>query len=182
VLVSSHLTRPENFHEIAGLGPIETVEVLAEAQFMEQTRGARPIRVPSAPDAFAIVLIANDQTLKGAVVEPKLPAFAQRFDRSDEHQIRRARAETRPRRDNKKFPGFKVGRRLETNLCKMRNRVTTALRHLIDLIENQVVVISGERELWRDSNKRRDDAYIELVHRRISKHRNMIWQRHARNN
>ena len=29
----------------------------------------------------------------------------------------------------------------------------------------------------RDSNKRREDEYMKPVHRRISKHRNVIWQR-----
>jgi hypothetical protein len=64
----------------------------------------------------------------------------------------------------------------------MRNRVTTAFRHLFHLLKNQVVAIAGERELRRDSNKRSEDAYTQLVHRRISKHRNMISQRQARNN
>ena len=58
----------------------------------------------------------------------------------------------------------------------------TAVRHLFHLLKNQVVAIAGERELRRDSNKRSEDAYIQLVHRRISKHRNMFSQRHARNN
>ena len=64
----------------------------------------------------------------------------------------------------------------------MRNRVTTAFGHLPHLLKNQVVAIAGERELRRDSDKRREGAYIELVHRRISKHRNIFSQRHARNN
>ena len=73
-------------------------------------------------------------------------------------------------------------RGLQANLCEMRNRVTTAFRHLPDLLQNQIVAIARERELRRDSNKQRDDAYTELVHRRISKHRNVISQRHTRNN
>src|SRR6516162_6442539 len=73
-------------------------------------------------------------------------------------------------------------RRLQTNLCEMRNRVTTTFRHLPDLLYNQIVAISGEREPRRDSKKRCNDAYTELVHRPISKHRNMISQRHGRNN
>jgi hypothetical protein len=54
-----------------------------------------------------------------------------------------------------------------------------AFRHLPDLFQNHIVAITGERELRSDSNKRRDDAYVELRHRRISKHRNMISQWHA---
>ena len=64
----------------------------------------------------------------------------------------------------------------------MRNRVTTAFRHLFHLLKNQVVAIACKRDLRRNSNKRRDNEYIELVHRRISKHRNMISQRQARDN
>ena len=103
VLVSSHLSRPENFHEIARLGLIDIVEISTKPQLVKQTRGARAIGVPSSPDAFSIVLVANDQALKRAVVETKLTAFAQSFDRSDKHQIRRARTETRPRGNDKEF-------------------------------------------------------------------------------
>ena len=182
VLVSSHLARPENFHEIARLGLIDIVEISTKPQLVKQTRGARAICVPAAPDAFSIVLIANDQAFKRAVVETKLTTFAQSFDRPDKHQIGRARTETRPRGNDKEFSRLEMCRRLQANLCKMRNRVTTAFRHLPDLLQNQIVAIAGERELRRDTNKRRDDAYTELVHRRISKHRNMISQRLARNN
>jgi hypothetical protein len=104
VLVSANRPRPENFHEITRLGPIDTVEVSAEAEFMEQTRRAGPIGIPAAPNAFSIALIANDQALKRAVVQTKLTTFAQSFDGSDKNQIGRTRAETRPRRDNKEFP------------------------------------------------------------------------------
>lgn len=134
VLVSSHLSRPENLHEIARLRLIDIVEIATEAQFMKQTRGARAICVPAAPDAFSIVLIANDQAFKRAVVETKLTTFSQGFDRPDKHQIGRARTETRPRGNDKEFSRFKMCRRLQANLCKMRNRVTAAFRHLPDLL------------------------------------------------
>jgi len=149
---------------------------------VKQTRGARAICVPAAPNAFSIALIANDQALKRAVIQTKLTTFAQSFDRPDKHQVRRAGTETRPRRNDEEFSGLKMCRRLESNLGKMRNRVMTGFRHLFHLLKNQVVAIAGERELRRDSNKRSEDAYIQLVHRRISKHRNMFSQRHARNN
>ena len=97
VLVSSHLARPENFHEITRLRLIDIVEISTEPQLVKQTRGARAICVPAAPDAFSIALVTNDQALKRAVVQTKLTTFAQSFDRSDKHQIRRARTETRPR-------------------------------------------------------------------------------------
>ena len=38
-----------------------------------------------------------------------------------------------------------MGRRLQADLGEMRNGIMTALRHLFDLLENQAVVISGER-------------------------------------
>ena len=41
-------------------------------------------------------------------------------------------------------------RRLQADLGKTRNGITTALRHLFDLLENQAVVISGERCLRRE--------------------------------
>src|SRR5689334_21760491 len=119
--------------------------------------------------------------LKRAIVQTKLTTFAQSLDRSDEHQIRRARTETWTGRNDKKFSRLEVCRRLQANLCKMRNGVTTPFRHLPDLLEDKVLAVAGERELRSDSNKRREDAYTRLVHPRISKHRNMISQRHSLN-
>ena len=103
VLVSSHLSRPEYFHEIARLGLIDIVEVSTEPQLVKETRRAWAIRVPAAPDAFSIVLVANDQTLKRGVIQSKLTAFAQSFDRPDKDQIRRTRTETRTRGNDKEF-------------------------------------------------------------------------------
>jgi len=176
VLVSSHLARPENFHEVTRLRLVDIVEISTEPQLVKETRRPRAICVPSSPDPFSIALVANDQALKRAVIQTKLATFAQSLNRSDEHQIRRARTETRPRRNDKEFSRLEMCRRLQANLCKMRNRVTTAFWHLPDLLQNQIVVIASERELRRDGNKRREDTYVELVHRRISKHRNVISQ------
>ena len=103
VLVSSHLARPENFHEVTRLRLVDIVEISTKPQLVKQTRRARAICVPSSPDAFSIVLVANDQTLKRAVVQTKLTTFAQSFDRPDKDQIRRARTETRPRGNDKEF-------------------------------------------------------------------------------
>ena len=121
VLIFSHLARPENFHEITRLRLINIREISTKLQFVKQTRRARAISVPSSPDVFSIVLVANDQMLEGAIVQAKLTAFAQSFDRSDEHQIGRARTETRARGNDKEFSGLEMCRRLQTNLCKMRN-------------------------------------------------------------
>ena len=63
MLVSSHLLRPENFHEIPWLRLIKIIEVLSKLQFVKKTGSAGSIRVPPAPDAFAIPLISNDQPL-----------------------------------------------------------------------------------------------------------------------
>jgi len=182
VLVSANRARPENLHEIARLRLIDVVEIATEPKLVKEAPRARAICIPATPDAFSIALVANDQALQRAVVQTKLTTFAQSFDRSDKHQVRRARTETRPRRNNKEFPRLEMCRRLQTNLCKMRNRITTAFGHLPDLLKNEVVAVAGERELRRGNNKRRKDASSELFHRRINKHRNMIWQRHARNN
>ena len=48
-----------------------------------------------------------------------------------------------------------MGRRLQADLGKTRNGITTALRHLFNLLENQAVVISGERYLRREPKNRR---------------------------
>src|SRR4029453_2585556 len=56
VLVSSHLPRPENLHEIARLRLIEVIEVLSKLQFVKKAGCAGSVCVPSAPDAFAIAL------------------------------------------------------------------------------------------------------------------------------
>ena len=103
VLIFSHLARPENFHEVSGLRLVDIVEISTKPQFVKQTRRAGAISVPSSPDVFSIVLVANDQMLEGAVVQTKLTAFAQSFDRPDKDQIRRARTETRPRGNDKEF-------------------------------------------------------------------------------
>ena len=164
VLVSSHLSGPENFHEIARLGLIDIVEISTKPQLVKQTRRARAICVPAAPDAFSIVLVANHQAFKRAVVETKLTTFAQSFDRPDKHQIGRARTETRPRRNDKEFSRFKMCRRLQANLCKMRDRVTTAFRHLPDLLQNQVVAIAGERELRSQAENEYRDPRRSVCH------------------
>ena len=96
VLVPANRARPENFHEIARPGLIDIVEISAEPQLLKQTRGARAICIPAAPDPFSIALVPNDQTLKRSVVQMKLTMFPQSFDRPDKHQIGGARTETRP--------------------------------------------------------------------------------------
>jgi len=103
VLVSSHLARPENFHEVTRPRLVDIVEISAKPQLVKETRRARAIGIPSSPDAFSIVLVANDQALKRGVIQTKLTAFAQSFDRSDKNEIRRTRTETWPCGNDKEF-------------------------------------------------------------------------------
>ena len=80
VLISAHLARPENFHEIARLGVIEAIEVWAEPQFVEKASCAWPVRIPAAPDSLAIVLIPDDEPLKSGIFEVKVASRAQSLD------------------------------------------------------------------------------------------------------
>ena len=147
MLAFAHLPRPENFHEIARLRLLEIIEVLSKLQPVKKASRARPICIPASPDAFAVALISDYQSLQGGVIEVQLASRAQRLDRSDEDQIGCTRTETRQRRrrQNEKFAGLKMRRRLKANLCEMRNGITAALRHLFNLVKDQAVVISGER-------------------------------------
>ena len=112
VLASAYLLRPEYFHEIARLPVVKVIEVLAQPQFMKKPGCARAICVPATPDSFAIVLIANNELLERGEIEMKLPLCTQGFDRPDEDQISRPRAETGEwrRREDKKLAGLKMGR------------------------------------------------------------------------
>src|SRR5579885_2209743 len=95
VLVPAHAAGPENFHEIAGLRAIKAVKVRTQAQFVEQTRRARAIGVPAAPDSLAVALIADDQLLENPMVEQQFAPLAQRLNGLDQDKIRSARAKTR---------------------------------------------------------------------------------------
>lgn len=94
MLVLADLARPKDFHEIAGLRLIETIEVAAEPQLVEKARCAWAISVPTAPDAFPIVLISDDQVLQSGGIEIQLTPRPQRLDCFNEDQIGRARAKT----------------------------------------------------------------------------------------
>ena len=94
MLVFTDLARPKDFHEIAGLRLIETVEVVAEPQLVKEARCAWAISVPAAPDAFPIALISDDQMLQSGGIEIQLAPRPQRLDCFNEDQIRCARAKT----------------------------------------------------------------------------------------
>ena len=164
MLISTHLERPENFHEIARLRLIEVVEVLAQRQLVKKARCAGSISVPAAPDSFAIVLIPNDELLQGGIIEMKVASRAQSLDCSDEHQIRCARTETWPGWSNEKFPGLKMRRRLKADLGEMRNRIVTTLRHLFDLIENHIVVIGSEGDLYCEAKVNHHNPDARFFH------------------
>ena len=176
VLVSSDLARPENFHEIARPRLIEVIEVLAKPQLVKETRRAGSVGIPAAPDSFAIALIPNDEPLQGGIIEMKVASRAQSLDCPDEHEIRCARAEAWPRWQNEKFSGLKMRRRLKADLREMRNRIAAALRHLFDLLENQVVVIAGERRRRGESEDRKKNPSRASFHGGISKRQTANWQ------
>ena len=62
VLVSANLPRPENLHEITRLRLVEIIEVSSKLQLMKKARRAGAICIPATPDAFAVMLIADDQS------------------------------------------------------------------------------------------------------------------------
>ena len=144
---------------------------------MKETRRARPICIPSAPDSFAIALIANDQLFERRIVQMKLTSRAQSLDCPDEHQIRCARAETWPRRQNEEFAGLEMCRRLKADFCEVRNRITAPLRHLLDLLENQSVAVSSQEPMRRECKDCKKNGGRQSLHGRISNHQNWIWQR-----
>lgn len=93
-LAPAHVFVPENLHEIAGPGLLKLDKVVADAKLVEQACRARPVRVPAAPNALAIVLIANNQLVQRREIELQIPAITQRFDGFDKHDVSRAGAET----------------------------------------------------------------------------------------
>ncbi len=176
VLILSDLARPENFHEIARLGLIEVVEVPPQLQLVKKAGSAWPICIPAAPDSFAIALIANDQFFQGSILEMKVASRAQSLDCPDEHQIRCARAETWSRRHDEKFAGFEMRRRLQADLCEMRNRIPAALRHLFNLLEDQVVAVPSEGHMWREYKNRKKSGGRQSLQGGLSNHQNVNWQ------
>ena len=87
VLGFAYVPRPENFHEVARLRLVEFVEILAQPQFVKETRSSRSVCIPPAPDAFAIALISNDQVFQSGVIETKLTLRAQGLNGSNENKV-----------------------------------------------------------------------------------------------
>src|SRR2546425_7226351 len=105
VLTSAYLPRPEYFHKIAGARLVEIVEVVAKSELVKEAGCPRAVGIPATPNAFAIMLITNDELLESGEIEMQFSPRAQRLDGLDKHEIGRARAKTRIRRGwkNEKF-------------------------------------------------------------------------------
>jgi len=155
MLASAYLFGPKDFHEIARPRLVEVVEVATEPEFVKEPGGAWPICVPTAPDSFAVVLIANNKLIESREIEMKLPVRTQGFDRPDEDQVSRPRAETgeRRRRENKKLTRLKVGRGFQANFCEPRSGIPAALRNLFHLLEDKSIQIFGPRLIDREQGK-----------------------------
>jgi len=129
---------PKNFHEIAGLRLREIGEVSSKLELVKQTASSGAVGVPATPNPFAIVLIANHKLVQRGEIELELPTVAQSFDRFDENDVSRARAEARIRRgrDDKEFSRFKMRGGLQFDLGEVRDGIFPAARHLPHLLED----------------------------------------------
>ena len=146
---------PKNFHEIAGLRLREISKVSSEAEFVKQTRGSGSVRVPATPNAFAIVLVTNHKLVQRREIELELAAVAQSFNRFDEHDVSRARAEAGVRRgrDDEEFSRFKMRGGLQFDLGEMRDGILAAARHFSHLLEDQAVEAGGRCGMTSDGEK-----------------------------
>jgi hypothetical protein len=176
MLILSDLARPENLHEVARPGLIEIVKVPTDPQLVKKTGSTWSICVPAAPDSFAIALIANDQFFQGSILEMQVASRAQRLDWSDEYQIWCAGAETWSGRHEEKFTRLEMRRRLQADLCEMRNRISAALRHLFNLLEDQAVAVPSEGGVCHKHKNRKKSAGRQSLHGGLSNHQNMNWQ------
>jgi len=107
---SADTVRPKDFHEVAWLRLAEVVEVATESELVKKARRSRAIRIPAAPNAFAVALISNDQLIERGEVELKLPALAQGFEGANENNVSGAGTKAREGRlwDAEKFAGLKM--------------------------------------------------------------------------
>ncbi len=67
-------------------------------------------------------------------------------------------------------------RRLETDLCEVRDRIAATLRHLLDLIKDQAVIVSCERRRRCEPKNRKKNPSRQSLHGGISNHQKPIWQ------
>ena len=101
---------PEDLHEITRLSLRKIGEVAAQPEFVKQSRCPWAICIPAPPNAFTVMLIANDQLIEGGEIELQLAAFAQPLQCLDEHQISRSGTEARIGRgwNNQEFARFEM--------------------------------------------------------------------------
>lgn len=89
-LSPSHLIAPEDFHEITGLRLSEIDKVAADPKLMEEAGCPWSVRIPTAPNAFPVVLIANDQLVEGREIQMQIAAIPERLKRFNKHDVSRA--------------------------------------------------------------------------------------------
>src|SRR5262245_42372021 len=58
----------------------------------------------------------------------------------------------------------------------MRNRITTALRHLFNLLENHAIAVSSKRRTRRESEDRKKNPSRASFHGGISRRQTANWQ------
>ena len=137
--------RPEDLHEIARLRFSKIVEIVTQVHFMKEARGARSVRIPPAPDAFAIPLTADHQAFESRMIEMERAFRPQHLDRFHEDEISRARAVTRRGgvRNDEEFSRFEMRRLLQSDRRHARSGVAPAFGHLPNLFEDEVVIRAG---------------------------------------
>src|ERR1044071_8751693 len=145
MLGPANFRRPKNLHEIAGLRRGEVIKVFSQVHLVKQSSGAGPVGIPPAPDAFAIALVANQETLERGMVQGQGSAGAKGFDCLDENQIGRAGTITGRSsiRHDEKNALFKMSSRLQSNRRHPRSGIMAARGHGPDLIDDEAVVAAG---------------------------------------
>src|SRR4029077_1308578 len=142
-LASADILAPEDFHKITRLRLCKIGEVAAQPEFVKQSRCPWAICIPAPPNAFTVMLIANDQLIEGGEIELQLAALAQRLQCLDEHQISRSGTEARVGGgwNNEEFPRFEMRDGLQLNCREVGSGIATAPRHFADLVQDQLVKI-----------------------------------------
>src|SRR5581483_9644441 len=102
-----------------------------------------------------VALTADDQLPENPMVEQQFAPLAPRPNVFDKDKIRSARTNTLRfgGGQNKKFTRFEMRGALKANLGHVRDRVTPAARHLFNLLQDQIVVITGCHTLQSQTGK-----------------------------
>ena len=170
VLGPANFRRPKNLHEIAWLRMGEIVEIFSEVHLMEEPRSPRTVGVPAAPDAFAVALVANEQTFERREIQTQSAARAQRFDGLDENQIGGARTVARGSRigHDGKNARFKMGGGLEPDGRGAGSGISSTRWHRPDLVEDKIIVFArgdlGAAQISRaEGQDKADDDFREVT-------------------